>query len=107
MKTKLCTLLLAISACTSTAFTTVKPTASATATDISEEIPAPSADILFVIDDSGSMEEEQFNIMSNLSRFIETLQLTGAQLRFATVTTNTKGADNIEGNFFTHPITAT
>jgi hypothetical protein len=94
----------AVAACTSTAFTPIRPTATATATENSEVLPEPAADVLFVIDDSGSMEEEQFNLMSNLSRFIETLQATGVQLRFATITTNTKGADNIEGNFFTHPI---
>ena len=93
-----------VAACTSTAYTTIAPTPEVVATDRFEVIPEPSADVLFVIDDSGSMEEEQFNLMANLSRFIDTLQSTGAALRFATATTNTKGADNIEGNFFTRPI---
>jgi hypothetical protein len=93
-----------LSACNLTVFTTVEPRADVTATDRIEIIPEPSADVLFVIDDSGSMEEEQFNLMANLSRFIETLQETDAKLRFATITTNTKGAANQSGDFFIRPI---
>jgi hypothetical protein len=105
MKT-IATLFSLVTACHLTVFTGVTPVATVVAKDSFEVVPEPAADVLFVIDDSGSMEEEQFNLMANLSVFIDALQSTEASIRFATITTNTKGLDNAEGNFFIRPINA-
>src|SRR5947208_2419983 len=48
-----------------------------------------STDILFVIDDSGSMSEEQANLAANLDAFIDTLVASPVQNNFRIGITNT------------------
>jgi hypothetical protein len=62
-------------------------------------------DVLFVIDDSGSMREEQHSL-KEIARLVEIVQFQGGAVRFATVTTNTRGAANQAGDFFIRPINA-
>jgi hypothetical protein len=48
-----------------------------------------NVDILFVIDDSGSMSEEQANVQSNLSAFLSALDASPIQLDYQIGVTNT------------------
>lgn len=96
-------LLFLLGACTFAPVTPVRPNAEVIATEIFEQLPDPAVDVLFIIDDSGSMAEEQFNLMANLTVLVEALQQTRASLRFATVTTNPNGEENAAGRFFQHP----
>src|SRR5205823_11080547 len=57
---------------------------------------AVSTDILFVIDDSGSMSEEQANLAANLGAFIDTLAASPVQNEFRIAVTNTS-VDNFTG----------
>jgi hypothetical protein len=48
-------------------------------------------DVLLVIDNSGSMGEEQANLAANFAPFIDTLELVGADYRIAITTTDVGG----------------
>lgn len=59
------------------------------------------ADVLLVVDDSGSMSEEHINFMGQLQGVIDDLGGSNVPLRFATVTSDADA--NPAGNFFTNP----
>lgn len=54
--------------------------------DVSKKV-----DVLLVIDNSGSMGEEQANLATNFNAFIETLDVAGADFRIAITTTDVGG----------------
>src|SRR5262245_14268788 len=89
-------------ACNTHPVTPIRPAATVVATDTFEQVDDTEADILFVIDDSFSMEQEQFSLMANLSQFVQTLFDTHAALHFATVTTD--AVANPTGAFFLTPL---
>ncbi len=51
--------------------------------------PKNRVDILFVLDNSGSMGEEQANLAANFGAFVDKLELAGADYRLAVTTTDT------------------
>ena len=60
-----------------------------------------STDILFVIDDSGSMSEEQANLAANLDAFIDTLVASPVQNNFRIGVTNTSVEEFTGGKSYT------
>jgi hypothetical protein len=90
-----------LAACTFKPVTPIQLVPEVVATEKFEQVINNSADILLVVDNSGSMAEEQFNLMANIAKFVEILGDTGAELRFAAITTD--GPINPQGNFFTNP----
>ncbi len=56
--------------------------------DVFEQALKSSADLLFVVDNSCSMAEEQANLASNFSSFIETMVETDADWQMAVITTD-------------------
>src|SRR5205823_6048791 len=67
-----------------------------------EVLPASvSTDILFVIDDSGSMSEEQANLAANLDAFIDTLVASPVQNNFRIGVTNTSVEEFTGGKSYT------
>ena len=63
---------------------------SASSSDVALEVDR-KVDVLFVIDDSGSMAEEQAKLAANFAPFIETLDAAGADYRIAVTTTDDGG----------------
>lgn len=65
------------------------------------------ADILFVVDNSGSMADEQANLAANFSAFINTIAGPQNNYRIAVVTTDTSAGNEADGkredNFETEP----
>lgn len=59
-----------------------------TVTDTFQQLPTPQADVLFVVDDSGSMSEEQRNLGSNLTAFLSFAQQQGIDYHIAVTTTD-------------------
>ena len=53
-----------------------------------EDMRPRKVDILFVVDNSGSMEQEQRNLATNFSNFINNIRQTAADFRIAIVTTD-------------------
>jgi hypothetical protein len=53
----------------------------------------PAADVLFVVDDSASMSEEQALLGANFAAFVDVLAGTEGDWRIGVVTTDTSGAD--------------
>lgn len=64
-----------------------------TETHIQEEVPV--LDILWVVDDSGSMNMFQTNLASNIGLFVQTFIATGADYRMAVITTTHSMIGNI------------
>ena len=64
-----------------------------TETHIQEEIPV--LDILWVVDDSGSMNRFQNNLSSNIGLFVNAFVSTGADYRMAVITTSNSQIGNI------------
>jgi len=61
-----------------------------TAEDRIVQATAPRADVLFVIDDSGSMKDDQAAVATELPRFVETLEAWGVDYHLGVVTTDTE-----------------
>lgn len=59
--------------------------------DRHQQGPAGSVDVLFVIDNSLSMEREQANVIANAGRFLEVLEAAGADYQLAVVSTDMEG----------------
>lgn len=59
----------------------------------------PKVDILVVIDDSGTMAEEQAKLAANFGPFIETLEQANVDFRLAVTTTSGCGAEPTGGRF--------
>ena len=53
-----------------------------------DEVVKTPIDILFVVDNSGSMEEEQNNLTANFGQFIDLILLTPADFRIAVISTD-------------------
>ncbi|HEY5677089.1 MAG TPA: hypothetical protein VIR81_09895, partial [Myxococcales bacterium] len=65
------------------------PASAVTRCQTTQVVPAAvSTDILFVVDDSGSMSEEQANLAANLDAFIDTLAASPVQNDFRIGVTN-------------------
>ena len=60
----------------------------ATVVDVFEQEETIRADIMFVIDNSGSMNDDQTNLSSNISNFISALDSTGADYQIGVITTD-------------------
>ncbi len=56
-------------------------------TDHFEQITGRKADVLFVVDNSGSMSEEQTNLADNFSDFIDAAETWGTDFQIAVITT--------------------
>ena len=65
-------------------------------THIQEAVPI--LDILWVIDDSGSMNRFQTNLASNIGQFVNAFTLSGADYHMAVVTTSYSQVGNIISN---------
>jgi len=57
-------------------------------TDSFQQLASPAADVLFVVDNSGSMQDEQNALGSNLSAFLSFAQAEGVDYRIAVTTTD-------------------
>ena len=62
-----------------------------TVTDTFQQLPTPQADVLFVVDDSCSMSEEQSNLGSNLGAFLSYATAEGIDFQIAVTTTDIDG----------------
>lgn len=69
-----------------------------TVTDVFTQLPSPRADVLFVVDNSCSMSEEQRNLGNNLSSFLAFAQSEGIDYQIA-VTTTDVGSSGEAGRF--------
>ncbi len=74
-----------------------KPSVSQTATESFTQVPATSADILWVVDNSISMQEEQFKVMDGASLFVDTFERVGVDFHLGVVTTDVTAAANQAG----------
>ncbi len=61
---------------------------SAQVTETFQQVPTPQADVLFVVDNSCSMSEEQASLGSNLSSFLTLAQSQGVDYHIAVTTTD-------------------
>jgi len=59
-----------------------------TLTDRFTQLPAPTVDVLFVVDNSGSMAEEQANLGANFGAFLSYAESTGVDYQIAVTTTD-------------------
>ena len=64
--------------------------------------PKNKVDVIVVVDNSGSMGEEQANLAANFGAFVQTLENGGADFRLAVITTD-QGNDFYCGEFETSP----
>jgi len=64
-----------------------------TETHIQEEIPV--LDVLWVVDDSGSMNRHQTNLSNNINLFVNVFMTTGADYQMAVITTSDPQVGNI------------
>lgn len=71
---------------------------SPTVTDTFSQVPTPQADVLFVVDNSGSMSEEQSSLSANLSQFLSYAQANSIDYHIAVTTTDIRS--NAEGGRF-------
>ena len=69
-----------------------------TVTDVFSQLPTPQADVLFVVDNSCSMSEEQSNLGANLASFLSFAQAQGIDYQIA-VTTTDVGSSGEAGRF--------
>ncbi|MEO1227346.1 MAG: choice-of-anchor D domain-containing protein [Myxococcota bacterium] len=65
-----------------------------TVTDRHRQGPAGAVDVLFVLDNSLSMEREQGHVIANAGRFLEVLETAGADYQLAVVSTDMEGSAN-------------
>jgi hypothetical protein len=65
---------------------------SPTVTDRFQQLPTPQADVLFVVDNSCSMSEEQGSLGSNLGAFLSFAQAQSIDYQIAVTTTDTSGS---------------
>ena len=65
---------------------------SPTVTDTFQQVAAPQVDVLFIVDDSGSMAEEQLNLGANLSAFLTVAIQQGIDYHIAVTTTDTSAS---------------
>lgn len=65
---------------------------SPTVTDTFQQLPTPQADVLFVVDNSCSMDLEQASLGSNLASFISFAQAQGIDYQIAVTTTDVGGS---------------
>ncbi|MBI2377622.1 MAG: choice-of-anchor D domain-containing protein [Deltaproteobacteria bacterium] len=59
--------------------------------DLYEQLETPEVDVLFVIDNSGSMSEEQDSLTSNFSAFIQFADAQALDYRIAVISTDVEG----------------
>ncbi len=71
-------------------------------TDTFDQSTRPKTDVLFVVDNSGSMSEEQGRLASNASRFIGVAQQLNTDFQIAVITTD-MDASNQSGKFMGSP----
>lgn len=69
--------------------------------DIFEQTEDPPADVLFVVDDSASMAEEQENLAANFGAFLDLLTDTTADFRLGVTTTDPDRGGVLVGAFLT------
>lgn len=72
-------------------------TASATRSDRWLQEPNPKIDVLFVVDDSGSMTEEQKKLAAQTPAFVEAANAANADYQFGVVTTDTEATTATRG----------
>jgi hypothetical protein len=60
----------------------------ATVTETFQQLPAPEADVLFVVDNSGSMSWAQASLGSNIGSFVQYAQMTNANYHIGATTTD-------------------
>lgn len=76
---------------------------SPTVTDTFSQVPTPQADVLFIVDNSGSMSEEQSSLSANLSQFLSYAQANSIDYQIAVTTTDIQS--NAEaGRFVSGPL---
>ena len=63
-------------------------------TDTFTQLSGKEVDVLFVVDNSGSMQGEQNNLSTNFSSFIKAAQAWGTNYHLGVVTTDAQGADH-------------
>lgn len=68
-----------------------------TATETFTQVPATSADILWVVDNSISMQEEQFKVMDGAATFVETFQRVGVDFHLGVVSTDVTERSGMAG----------
>ena len=87
MRLRILALIVVLQSCNSYLFDQVCPeSVEEGSVTVAAGVPTP-ADILFVVDNSGSMEDEQENLAANFGRFIDQIAGTG-DYRIAVVTTD-------------------
>ncbi len=75
---------------------------SPTVTDTFQQVPTPQADVLFVIDNSGSMSEEQSSLGNNLASFLQFAQQQNIDFHIG-VTTTDVDSSGARGRFVSGP----
>jgi hypothetical protein len=85
-------------ACTFKALTPIEPAPEVVATEKFQQVENTEVSILFVVDNSGSMQEEQQNLKANVAKFVDVIAATGAAAKFAVVTSDIDL--NPKGTFF-------
>lgn len=78
------------------------PDTALTACEMTRVVPGPvKTDVLFVIDDSGSMSQEQTNLQTNLNTFISTLKSSpiANDFQIGVTTTSVEGFDGTTGGY--------
>lgn len=73
-----------------------------TVTDTFQQLPTPKADVLFVVDNSGSMSEEQSSLGANLGSFLAFAQQEGIDFQLAVATTDVQNRAQ-SGRFVGNP----
>lgn len=69
--------------------------------DLFRQAEEPPGDVLFVVDDSASMTEEQANLAANFASFVELLGDTTADYRIGVTTTDASAAGALRGEVLT------
>jgi hypothetical protein len=90
------------SACTFKTVTPIEPISEVAATEAFEQVLNTDISILFVVDNSGSMQEEQQNLKANVAKFVDVIAATGAAAKFAVVTSDVD-FNGFNGAFFNAP----
>lgn len=85
-------------ACTFKTVTPIEPAPEVVATEKFQQVENTEVSILFVVDNSGSMAQEQQNLKANVAKFVDVIAATGAAAKFAVVTSDIDL--NPKGTFF-------
>lgn len=82
----------AVMSCNQYPLTPLGDTLSAVVNDTSDPLGSNAVDILWVVDNSGSMREEQAELAAKFNAFVGALVSIGADFRMAVITTDTRAA---------------